>query len=60
VENTAATELLRWLAARDARGLARLRELLRHHPLDAVPLLGRDPSDLAGLREVGRRLDELD
>jgi anion-transporting ArsA/GET3 family ATPase len=52
-------ELLRWLAARDARGLARLGELLGDRPHGAVPLLGRDPSDLGGLRAIGGLLAEL-
>lgn len=52
-----AVELLRWLASRDARGLARLADLLGDRPLSAVPLLGRDPSDLDGLRQIARRLN---
>ncbi|HUP23009.1 MAG TPA: ArsA-related P-loop ATPase [Thermoanaerobaculia bacterium] len=55
-----ALELLRWLAERDTRGLERLGKLIGDRPVGAVPLLGRDPSDLDGLREVARRLEQED
>ena len=45
--------LLRWLGAQDARGLAQLGELLGGRmPLVAVPLLPREPTDLASLRHL--------
>jgi anion-transporting ArsA/GET3 family ATPase len=55
-----ALELLRWLAERDIRGLERLGKLIGDRPVVAVPLLGRDPSDLDGLREIARRLEQED
>jgi anion-transporting ArsA/GET3 family ATPase len=50
--------LLRWLGAQDARGVAQLRELVGGRlPLVEVPLLPREPTDLASLQELARRLD---
>ncbi|HEX2252288.1 MAG TPA: ArsA-related P-loop ATPase [Thermoanaerobaculia bacterium] len=49
--------LLAWLGERDHRGLAHLRGLVpQGRPLVALPLLRREPTDLASLEAVGREL----
>jgi anion-transporting ArsA/GET3 family ATPase len=50
-------QLMAWLARRDREGLAALRQLLgARQPLAALPLLDREPTDVAGLSELARRL----
>ncbi|MDX1502356.1 MAG: ArsA-related P-loop ATPase [Thermoanaerobaculia bacterium] len=51
-------QLLAWLGRRDHDGLAALKTLLPDHPLIAVPLLPSEPSDLASLSRLARRLAE--
>ena len=49
--------LLRWLGARDARGVAQLESLLaEEHPLIAVPLLRKEPADLESLAGLAASL----
>lgn len=49
--------ILAWRASSDAQGVQRLRDLLgAERPLDAVPLLAREPSDLAGLGRLSAKL----
>jgi anion-transporting ArsA/GET3 family ATPase len=48
--------LMRWLGARDARGVAHLRRLLSGHPLAEIPLLAAEPSGLDELDALGRLL----
>lgn len=51
-------QLLAWAAERDRRGLAELRALLTGaRPLAALPLLPDEPTDLAALEALGRRLE---
>ena len=53
----AGAEILAWRARQDARGVERLADLLgAERALDAVPLLAREPSDLAGLGRLAGRL----
>lgn len=48
-------QLLAWLGQRDARGLAKLQSLLSdQQPLVGIPLLPREPADLASLGELAR------
>lgn len=48
--------LLAWLAERDRDGLEHLDGLVTGHPLAALPLLPREPTDLASLEAMGREL----
>jgi hypothetical protein len=48
-------QLLAWLGERDARGLAKLQSLLSdQQPLIGIPLLPREPADLASLGDLAR------
>ncbi|HEX4496543.1 MAG TPA: ArsA-related P-loop ATPase [Thermoanaerobaculia bacterium] len=52
-------ELLTWSGERDHRGLIELAKLLsREQPLVDLPLLPREPTDLASLEALGRQLEE--
>jgi anion-transporting ArsA/GET3 family ATPase len=55
-------DLIRWLGERDGASVAELRSLLgRSHPLVELPLLDRDPTDIASLAELGELyLERLD
>lgn len=49
--------LLAWLARRDAEGVSKLRQLVGiSHEVRDVPLLPREPTDLAGLESLARLL----
>lgn len=51
-------QLLRWAGERDRQGLAGLRALLSsERPLASLPLLPDEPTDLAALEDLGRRLE---
>lgn len=52
----AATDLMRWLGARDARGIARYRERLAEHQLVELPLFPDEPSALDALTRLQRLL----
>lgn len=52
-----AYDLVAWLADRDLRGLASLRDLLRNGPpVLPLPLRGEPPADLASLETIGSAL----
>ena len=56
-ESGEGARILAWRAGQDAEGVERLRDLLGiDRPLDAVPLLAREPSDIAGLGRLAAKL----
>jgi hypothetical protein len=51
-----ARERLRWLGERDHRGLVEIRSLVPGRRVVSIPLLPRDPTDLAALEALGEKL----
>jgi len=54
-QDSSAVRLMRWLGERDHRGLAELGSLLPGQRLIRLPLMKREPVDLASLERLGQR-----